>query len=195
VNRLRQQIDEQILDQAAALFARRGFEHTSVQSVADATGYSKAGLLHHYPSKEALREAVLSQAATLARGALEQVRDLPLGPARDLRALEVVVDVALAHPGLVSLLLAPATQGRAPADADPAGRWVLQAFGVDPANTDAERLVRVTGALGALALLCLGAAQDGTGPALRPHILATSYDALGHRRPGVTPSRSDQVEA
>src|SRR3712207_8119438 len=62
--------------------------HTSVQAVADATGYSKAGLLHHYPSKETLREAVLAQAGTLAQGVLEQVRDLPLGPARDRRALE-----------------------------------------------------------------------------------------------------------
>jgi AcrR family transcriptional regulator len=195
VNRLRQQVDEQILDQAAALFARRGFEHTSVQSVADATGYSKAGLLHHFPSKEALREAVLAQAAGLARGVLEAVRELPVGPARDLRALEVVVDVALAHPGLVSLLLSPATQDDAPADADPAGRWVFQAFGVDPASTDVERLVRVTGALGALAVLCIGAAQDDAGPARRPHILATGYDALGHHRSGVTPTRSDQVEA
>src|SRR3712207_8758015 len=46
---------------SAALFARRGFEQTSVQAIADAVGLSKAGLLHHFPSKDALRAAVLAQ--------------------------------------------------------------------------------------------------------------------------------------
>src|SRR3712207_1551339 len=103
----RQQVDEGILDRAAALFARRGFAKTSVQDVADAVGLSKAGLLHHFPSKDALHAAVLAQAGTLTRRVLDQVGDLPPGPARDRRALEVLVDVALAHPGLVALVLAP----------------------------------------------------------------------------------------
>ena len=82
----RQQIDDGILDHAAALFARRGFAKTSVQDVADAVGLSKAGLLHHFPSKDALHEAVRAQAEQLAQRALDQVADLLLGPARDRRA-------------------------------------------------------------------------------------------------------------
>jgi AcrR family transcriptional regulator len=194
----RQHADEQILDRAAALFARRGFEQTSVQAVADAAGYSKAGLLHHFPSKEALREAVLAQGRTLGQQTLAQVADLPLGAARDRRAVEVIVDVALAHPGLVSLLLTPATHHGAEggeADLDLGGPWAFEAFGVDPENTDPERLVRVAGALAALAVLTLGVQRNGEATALRPHIIATSFDALGHRRPGASPSSSDQVEA
>jgi AcrR family transcriptional regulator len=199
VSRLfRQQIDEGIVDRAAALFARRGFEQTSVQAVADAVGLSKAGLLHHFPSKEALREAVVAQARTLGQQALDQVRDMPDGAARDRRAVEVLVDVALAHPGLVALLLAPATRvGAEPGDLDPevGGGPAMEAFGVDPETADPERLVRVIGALAALAVLVLGAHQAGRAAAWRSHVIATSFDALGHRRAGATDASSDQVEA
>ena len=190
----RQQADEGILDRAAALFARRGFAKTSVQDIADAVGLSKAGLLHHFPSKDALHEAVLAQAETLGRRVLDQLGDLPPGPARDRQALEVLVDVALAHPGLVALVLAPVTDLGAepgPAVAD----LVLQAFGVDPGTTEPPRSVRVIGALAALAVLTLAAhAQDRT-TAWRRHIVATCFDALGHHAAGGTPSDPDQVEA
>jgi AcrR family transcriptional regulator len=189
----RQQVDEGILDRAAALFARRGFAKTSVQDVADAVGLSKAGLLHHFPSKEALHEAVLAQAGTLAQRVLEQVGELPPGPARDRRALEVLVDVALAHPGLVALVLAPVTDlGGADPDrtvTDP----VLQVFGVDPDTTEPPRSVRVVGALAALAVLTLAAHAQGRTTAWRQHIVATCFDALGHRRPAAHPAH-DQVE-
>ena len=190
----RQQADEGILDRAAALFARRGFAKTSVQDIADAVGLSKAGLLHHFPSKDALHEAVLAQAETLGRRVLDQLGDLPPGPARDRQALEVLVDVALAHPGLVALVLAPVTDLGAepePAVAD----LVLQAFGVDPGTTEPPRSVRVIGALAALAVLTLAAhAQDQT-TAWRRHIVATCFDALGHHAAGATRSDPDQVEA
>jgi AcrR family transcriptional regulator len=189
----RQQVDEGILDRAAALFARRGFAKTSVQDVADAVGLSKTGLLHHYPSKDALHEAVLAQAGTLGQRVLDQVGDLPPGPTRDRHALEVLVDVALAHPGLVALLLAPVTD----TDAEPhpaVTDLVLQVFGVDPDAMEPPRSVRVVGALAGLAVLTLAAhAQDRT-TAWRPHIVATCFDALGHRRPDAAP-HPDQVEA
>jgi AcrR family transcriptional regulator len=194
----RQQIDEGILDRAAALFARRGFAKTSVQDVADAVGLSKAGLLHHYPSKDALHEAVLAQAETLGERVLDQVEHLPLGAARDRRAVEVLVDVALAHPGVVAFLLAPATQDEPGAEGsltDGAGAMALAAFGVDPETTDPERCVRVVGALGALAVLTLAARQADLTLAWRPYVVGTCFDALGHRRPRATPSHPSQTEA
>ena len=190
----RQQIDEEIVDRAAALFARRGFEQTSVQAVAHAVGLSKAGLLHHFPSKEALHEAVLARAATLGQQALDEVRDLPPGAERDRRAVEVLVDIALAHPGLVAMLLAPVTQpGTEPGDADldVGSRRAMEAFGVDPDTAAPERLIRVAGALAAIAVLTLGARQAGQAAAWRPHVIATSFDALGHRRPGAAPTDPD----
>ncbi|MGR7023588.1 TetR/AcrR family transcriptional regulator [Geodermatophilus sp. URMC 62] len=212
----RQQVDEGILDRAAALFARRGFAKTSVQDVAAAVGLSKAGLLHHFPSKDALYGAVLAQADTFGKQVLDEVRDLPAGAERDRRAVEVLVDVALAHPGLVALLLAPVTRlegtriggtriggtridgTRIDGVEDPdtsVPELVLQVFGVDREATEPQRLVRVLGALAALAVLTLAAHAEDRTTAWRPHVVATCTDALGHRRPGAALPTPDQAEA
>ena len=49
----------QVLAAATRLFAAHGFDGTSLQSIADALGVTKAAVLHHFPSKEALRAAVV----------------------------------------------------------------------------------------------------------------------------------------
>lgn len=49
----------EILRHATRLFARQGFDGTSVQEVADAVGIKKPSLLYHFASKEELRQAVL----------------------------------------------------------------------------------------------------------------------------------------
>ncbi|WP_123670594.1 TetR/AcrR family transcriptional regulator [Actinocorallia herbida] len=174
----RQQIDEGILDRAAGLFARHGFTQTSVQAVADAVGLSKAGLLHYFPSKEALREAVFRRSLELQREVHDQVADLPPGPERDRLAIETIVDQAMARPGLVSLTLGLHTTLDAWAVET---RTLVEAFGTGP-DPEPERLMRITGALGALSILVLAAHRAGKGSAWRPHVVATSYDALGHSR-------------
>ncbi|MGY1697320.1 TetR/AcrR family transcriptional regulator [Geodermatophilus sp. SYSU D00814] len=195
----RQQIDEGILDRAAGLFARRGYAKTSIQDVAGAVGLSKAGLLHHFPSKDALHEAVLAHADALGRRVLDGVRHLPPGRARDQRAVEVIVDLALGHPGFVALLLAPVTELPDGGEHEPGGPAdaVFEAFGVDPGDdgADAERLVRVIGAVAALAVLTLTAHQADRTTAWRPLVVATCLDALGHRRPRALPSHPTQAEA
>lgn len=192
----RQQVDEGILDRAAALFARRGFAKTSVQDVAVAVGLSKAGLLHHFPSKDALYDAVLAHAEQVGRRVVGEVADLPAGEARDRRALDALVDVALAHPGIVALMLAPASEIGPDAAAPPAAHAeVLRAFGVVKETAEPERLVRVVGALAALAVLTLAAHHEGRTTAWRRHIVATCLDALGHRRAGVALPDHPQVEA
>lgn len=44
---------------ATRLFAAQGFDATSVQAVADDVGVTKQAVLHHFPSKDHLRQAVL----------------------------------------------------------------------------------------------------------------------------------------
>src|SRR5580698_2846533 len=48
-----------IVEKATRLFAARGFEGTALQDIADAVGVSKPAVLHHFPSKEHVRQAVL----------------------------------------------------------------------------------------------------------------------------------------
>jgi AcrR family transcriptional regulator len=44
---------------ATKLFASHGFDGTALQDIADAVGVSKPAVLHHYPSKEHIRLAVI----------------------------------------------------------------------------------------------------------------------------------------
>lgn len=52
-------IQAQILEAATHLMAARGEAGTSLQDVADAVGLKKPSILYHFPSKDALRKAVI----------------------------------------------------------------------------------------------------------------------------------------
>ena len=51
---------QQIVSAAVEVFSAAGYRKGSLRDVADKVGLSQAGLLHHYPSKEHLLEAVLT---------------------------------------------------------------------------------------------------------------------------------------
>ena len=59
-----------ILDEAAELFAREGFDGTSLGSVAEAVGVTKAAIYHYFPNKKEIYEAIIVR--TL-KGLLEAV--------------------------------------------------------------------------------------------------------------------------
>lgn len=50
----------QILERAARVICRQGFEATSMQEIADACGLTKAGLYHHVKTKDALLLAIMN---------------------------------------------------------------------------------------------------------------------------------------
>ena len=52
---------EAIVDVATDVFATLGFRAATMLQIAAACGISRTGLLHHFPSKESLLEAVLSR--------------------------------------------------------------------------------------------------------------------------------------
>lgn len=76
-----------IVREATRLFAAQGFDGTALQEIADAVGVTKPAVLHHFPSKEHVRAAVLDeilshwqatlprllQAASAARGRFDAV--------------------------------------------------------------------------------------------------------------------------
>lgn len=172
-----------VIDAAAALFARHGFGRTSVQAIADSTGYSKAGLLHHFPTKVALHQAVLDDCKLETERIRDRVAELPAGTERDRRAIELLVDLSLARPGLASLLLSTIVPmgDDDVSDLDPLGDTLFEAFDIEP-TTDARR-IRVTGALVALGVLALEARRSDNASAWRNEIISTSFDALGPGSP------------
>jgi AcrR family transcriptional regulator len=58
---------ERILAAALEVFSERGVGASSVQDVADAAGMSKQALMHHFPTKELLREGVYGVLAAQLR--------------------------------------------------------------------------------------------------------------------------------
>jgi AcrR family transcriptional regulator len=180
----RQELDDEIIDAAATLFARHGFRETSIQRIADAVGFSKTGLLHRYPSKEALQRAVLDRCVAEMRAISAAAADLPPGRSRDRAVIDALVDLTLRRPGFVALLLSIVSSLDA-GDTDPhveiIGDVLFAAFATVP-DEDLDRTIRVVGALGALAVAAVACREQPAGD-VRPLLAAVSYDALGHPRP------------
>ena len=194
----REQVEQLIIDSAAALFARHGFAHTSLQAVADAAGYSKAGLLHHFPTKEALYLAAVSSADEHTRHLLSLVDHLPIGRERDQLALESVLDWAVTSPGVVALEINKVSVLDAdlpvPGPDDPP-QTMLRVFGIEDPTADVDRLVRVVSACAGLLIVTLAARRVGAVGAWREPILTAALDALGHRRPSASPHHPVHAEA
>jgi AcrR family transcriptional regulator len=69
---------EQLIDIAIRLFARKGYEGTSLRDIADEAGITKAALYYHFPNKEALYERiVLESMQRLVESVREAMRSGP----------------------------------------------------------------------------------------------------------------------
>ena len=99
------EIDHAILDVAAGIFATYGFQHASVQQIADAVGYSKPGLLHRFGSKEALHRAVLQEVAETVQEIVGHTLAVQSQPDQMAQVLELISRKALARPGMVQMML------------------------------------------------------------------------------------------
>jgi AcrR family transcriptional regulator len=79
---------QSILDRAAALFAKKGFEVTTMIDVASACGTSKSHLYHYFPGKEDLLFEIVREHITAQTTELTAVVMLPL-PAEERFSLYV----------------------------------------------------------------------------------------------------------
>ncbi|MEH3089003.1 MAG: helix-turn-helix domain containing protein [Microbacterium arborescens] len=177
------EIDEAILDAAAALVARRGARDTSVQAVADATGLSKTGLLRRFPSKDTLIDAALEQCVRLTRDAHDRVAAIDDDIERDAATIRALTDLALRHPGWAQIVLAsipPIRDERLRPGLAQMGDVVSGMFRIDDA-TGLARRARVTGALGVLVTLALTYESQTTAETARPLIEQVCRSTLGYR--------------
>ncbi|GAA4989546.1 helix-turn-helix domain-containing protein [Kineococcus glutinatus] len=189
-----QEIDAEIIEAAAALIAQHGYEQTSLQRIADAVGYSKTGLLHRFPSKEALLEAVATSCTAAVDEVHAAVRDLPPGPARDVQVVRRFVEMAVGRPGYVCLVLALCTTlaGTAAGQrmSDVPERF-FAAFATDP-DAPLLRRLQVLAALGSLAVTAMAPLEEPP-ERLRPLVTATTLAALGH--PAADPDPDPAADA
>ncbi|HEY1559416.1 MAG TPA: TetR/AcrR family transcriptional regulator [Caulobacteraceae bacterium] len=76
-----------IVEQAAELYACKGFASASVADLADRLGASKALVYHYYPSKEEILFEVMDSHLRKLSEAVEETVALDAGPEDKLRAL------------------------------------------------------------------------------------------------------------
>ena len=186
----RSEIDAEIIDRAAGLFARHGFANTSLQQIAEAVKYSKAGLLHHYPSKQAIYEAAIRTGREKVKTLVTLVEGTAHGIERDRAVVEATIEFSFDWPGLSAL-------GNSFIDNDQIddpdlaemGLMMLEALGVDTKTADEGRIVRVTSAFAGLGISSMTAVRLNLKREWRGHIIAAAMDALGHTAIGPKPTR------
>lgn len=62
-----------ILDTAVRLLAKRGYEGTSFQMIADSLGLTQSAVMHHFPSKHELIDAAVEAAVARNRATVESL--------------------------------------------------------------------------------------------------------------------------
>ena len=90
----------EILDAAMAVFGEVGYRAASLRAIAARCGISHPGLLHHFPTKEALLLAVLEHRDEVAQAA---IRESAASGADELRGLVELVAGNAARPDIVEL--------------------------------------------------------------------------------------------
>jgi AcrR family transcriptional regulator len=113
-----------ILAVAKVLFADKGYPGVSVDEIAARLGVSPAVLYQHFPSKEALYEAVLSEIAAKRESYVEAVLDGPLDFASVLRRMtRLYIEAVARDPDYLRMELMSAMEGADAAKAFFENRW------------------------------------------------------------------------
>lgn len=108
----------EILTAASELIARSGFDGVSLDAFAKASGLTKAGLLHHFASREHILVAVLERRDSLDLAAIELAAAAPaLDPAEAQELMTRVVRRNLEQRSVVQMYTVLAAEALDPAHA------------------------------------------------------------------------------
>lgn len=87
----------EVLALAADLFSRNGYSATTVRDIADAAGILSGSLYHHFPSKEAIVDAILRAFVEEVLAAYDEIAAADLPPRAAVEALANASLAALEH--------------------------------------------------------------------------------------------------
>jgi AcrR family transcriptional regulator len=85
-----------ILDVSLELFADQGYGGTSLRHIADRLGITKAAIYHHFKAKEDIARVVVDEAVALFGQIADRLAVAGTDPAGWQRALDQVIDMAIA---------------------------------------------------------------------------------------------------
>jgi AcrR family transcriptional regulator len=104
---------ERLIATGRELFGERGYEGTSIASILEAAGVARGALYHHFPTKEALFDAVLDRLVAEIAGVAADAARAAGDPLESLRAgcsawLRMALDPAVQR---IAIVDAPAVVG------------------------------------------------------------------------------------
>lgn len=116
-----------ILDAATGCFCAKGFANTSMQEIAVAAGLTKGGVYFHFGSKEAIRDALISEITDFARFGLDTAEVLALAPAARLQEqlTRLIAGMQIGEAGAVITIAEFVTRDKA--GLEPAHAFFMQA--------------------------------------------------------------------
>lgn len=177
----KKELEREIIDHAAALFARHGYSHTSLQQIASSVGYSKAGVLHHYSSKEAIYEATIEVTRAEISTLVDRAVEVGVGHSRDRLLIESLADLTQQWPGIAAL-------GNALLAGEPTrvsqlalvGTRLMDAFSRVPTHSDVTHGIRILMAVAGITVAALEAVRQSQYNEWRQDIVAAALGTLGH---------------
>ncbi|MEJ3743497.1 TetR/AcrR family transcriptional regulator [Actinomycetes bacterium KLBMP 9797] len=90
---------------AVELFTTQGYEQTSLREIADRVGMTKASLYYHYPSKQALLQALITPLLDEYRRTAQSCQALPHTPENVRWALGQILDVMIRNGSACALMM------------------------------------------------------------------------------------------
>ena len=184
---------QEILNAATHLFGDFGYRGTSLADIAHEIGYSKASVLYHFASKEALLAELIAPVAVDLQALLARVSALPLAQARR-SAIEGYADLTVTHKETVAVLRTEEPLLRQ----DPHFRLYERLVGVlQGEDHSAQTRVAAIMVVAGIATTCTEC-SDLPAEQLRPALVAVALRALGlpadssaaMRAPSSTPPRT-----
>ncbi|MEV0942039.1 helix-turn-helix domain-containing protein [Micromonospora wenchangensis] len=95
---------ERIVDVAVELFARQGYQGTSLRHIAERLGVSKAAVYHHFHAKDDIARTVVGRALDVLTEASDRLVVAGTDPSAWQRALPQIIDIALRHRQMLVVL-------------------------------------------------------------------------------------------
>jgi len=105
---------DRILDAACDLFIAEGYEHTTVARIRAKSGVSNGTLFHHFPTKEAILDALYTDAMKGVNRRYHEALASPPGSLRDLlrSVVGVILSFAVEEPDEAKIIYDLAPPGR-----------------------------------------------------------------------------------
>ena len=173
-----------LIDAAVDLFVRHSFAGTSLQMIADALGFTKAAIYHHFRTREQLLSAVLEPMLDELRSVVESAESLRRTRARAEHMLNGYAALAVRNRGLVAVLAADPSVAAAlherPDWADVINRQLALLADVDHGPAGEVKAAMVCSGMAAAAGPSSAGLDDDE---LRGHLVDAGRRTLGLRAP------------